>query len=588
MLARKVFSMPVALAVVAAACAAGSSTIAYAQSAVPTSTLLSVKSSGALVNRVPKQTSVQLVAQVQSSTAPLTTGQVRFCDASAPRCTDLHLLGVAQLTPSGTATLSIVPGPGSRAYRAEFLGVVKQFQPSVSSNEMLTVNGKFPTKTTLVATGSPGNYTLTATVVGTGSAAALTGNVFFTDLTTSQPQPTQLGVSSLGSSTPGLSLIVAPNSVNLPANYTVGDFNDDGIPDLAGVGLNNSVGVVLGDGTGGFPVRAVNFPVGYSVNTFAVGDFNGDGFQDIAATSYTDAKLIILLGEGDGTFQTAVAYPGVAYTNTIAVGDFNRDGIADLATTSNGVSAVSLFIGQGDGTFRRKVAPLASAAISLVVADVNGDSIQDLAAAEDNSIEVLLGSAGATFTSAGLTAVANATQMIGGDFNADGKVDLAVASQVNYAVSVLLGNGNGSFTAAASIPFDGATQPNALALTDLNQDGLEDIAVATSSTYEGIGYQTVLFGTGQGTFTSTILPLAKPYAGGQYYASILSADMNGDGNPDLLVGPGVLLDKPTQTAQAVLTGVSVTGPGTHSVQAASSPAAPYNPSTSSTAQLQGQ
>jgi hypothetical protein len=384
-----------------------------------------------------------------------------------------------------------------------------------------------------------------------------------------------LGTSALGSSVAGLTLAVAPNSNNLPSSYAIGDFNGHGVPDLAGVGLSNSVAILLGDGNGGFASTRGNIAVGYNVSTFAIGDFNGDGFQDVVATSYTDAKLVVLLGNGDGTFQSPAVYAGLQYTNKIVVGDFNRDGKADLATSNNGVSAIELFIGQGDGTFRKRSTPLASAAGSLVALDLNGDGIQDLVAAENNTVEALQGGAGATFTSVSNTTVGSSPfQVIAGDFDGDGFPDVATVSPDDYSISVLLGLGNGSFIAAPTTQFDFSTQPYALALTDLNQDGTEDIAVATASTVQGTAYQTILFGSGQGTFTTTAIPIpGRLYEGAAEY-SILSADTNSDGNPDLIVGPAVLLDKISQIAQANLSGLSISGSGMHSIQAVTYPSAP--------------
>nr|WP_241655098.1 VCBS repeat-containing protein [Granulicella sibirica] len=557
-----------------------------ASAPLPTSTLLLVEANGADVTRVPRKTAVQLVAQVQSPTAALTTGRVRFCDASLSVCNDLHQLGVAQLTSSGAATLTIVPGIGVRSYRAEFLGIAKEYQSSLSSAQTLTVTGKFPTTTTLAATGNPGDYTLNATVVGSGSTASLSGTVTFTDLGANNES---LGSSAIGSSTPGLSLAVASGSTNLPAPSALGDFNGDGIPDLAGAESTDSIAILLGDGAGGFLATRTSIPVGYNVGQFAVGDFNGDGFQDIAAVSYTDAKLVIVLGKGDGTFQSPMVLPGALYANTIVVGDFNRDGIADLATTNNGVSAVTLYIGRGDGTFNKKSTPLAGASVNMALADFNGDGIEDIAAIEASSVEVLLGNANGTFTSASNTAVgADPFQVIAGDFNNDGVPDLATVSPTEYSVSILLGQGSGAFTASPDIAFDSSTQPYAIALTDLNQDEIEDIAVATASSVEGQAYASVLFGTGQGTFVSTDLPIPGRIFEGASEYFILSADMNGDGNPDLILGPGVLLDKVTETAQASLSGVSISGSGTHSVQAASALSSPYNSSTSGTLGLQAQ
>jgi hypothetical protein len=597
MFSRSSFSLSVAVGTTVVMLAAS----AHAQSTVPTTTTLGLRANGKLVKKVAKGTTVQLVAQVQSPTAPLTSGQVRFCDASAPNCNDLHSLGIAQITPAGTATLALIPGIGVKAYRAEFLGVATRYQPSVSTSTPLNVNGLVPTTTTLSVTGTPGSYTLSATVVGAGSAQPLSGAVHFTQADPNNTlAPIALGDASVGSSTTGLRLAFAANSylANPYNGPGVGDFNGDGVPDVVTNGYSQDasgngvygIKVLLGNGAGSFVTPGNNLPVPGlpgAISSFLIADFNGDGLQDVAAVDASDGYLVVALGNGDGTLQSPTITPGTSGFNSFLLGDFNHDGIADLATTSYSTQ-LTILLGNGNGSFQQRSATLPDGTTPVVVADVNGDGLQDILALSRTGIVTLLGQADGTFSNAHTTTIA-AQSFIAGDFNADGKVDLAVTNadyaNANYTVSILFGAGDGSFAPGQVISFTDANLPNALALTDINQDGIEDIAVATSSNVQGTGYQTVLIGNATGNFNRIAIALPKPYTGGQSYTSIRSADMNGDGLPDLIVGPGVLLNKISETAQAQITGVAANSSGSQSAQATTALAAPYRNSTSPTVQL---
>jgi hypothetical protein len=106
---------------------------------------------------------VTLTATVKTGATAVAIGQVNFCDAAAKYCTDIHLLGMKELTSAGTAVLKFVPGIGSHNYKAVFLGTTNG-AASISGTAGLTVTGLYPTATTIAKSGSAGNYTLTATV----------------------------------------------------------------------------------------------------------------------------------------------------------------------------------------------------------------------------------------------------------------------------------------------------------------------------------------------------------------------------------------------------------------------------------------
>ncbi|MGH9563560.1 MAG: Ig-like domain-containing protein, partial [Terracidiphilus sp.] len=141
-----------------------------------TTTTLAITANGGAVTTVSQNTAVVLTATVTASDTAVAPGQVTFCDATAKLCSDIHLIGTAQLTASGTAGIKFVQGPGTHSYKAIFLGTPNAPTPyagSVSTASSLTVNAWSAdvSMTTITSSGTPGSYTLTATVTGKASVA---------------------------------------------------------------------------------------------------------------------------------------------------------------------------------------------------------------------------------------------------------------------------------------------------------------------------------------------------------------------------------------------------------------------------------
>ena len=548
-----------------------------------TATTLSLTSSGTSVSTVASGTPVTATASVTAGTTPLTTGQVNFCDATVTFCDAVHLLGTAQLTSAGTAILKFIPGTGSHSYKAVFAGTNTN-TTSTSTASSISVTASYPSATTIAQSGNVGNYTLTATVTGQG-AVAPSGNVSFLDTTDGN---FSLGSAKLSSSPSGLSLNLSqsPTVGSEPASVTTGDFNGDGIPDLA-VANNgaNTITILLGKGDGTFN-SAATLSAGTGPYAVAAGDFNRDGHLDLAVTLSNGNSVVVFLGNGDGTFTPASSCSLTGYEPLgMTVGDFNGDGLLDLAVVNEESSTVTILLGNGDGTFTASNSSpqVGSYPRSIVQGDFNGDGIQDLAVANiySSNVSILLGNGDGTFASAGsVSAGSYPTSIVTGDLNGDGHLDLAISNESSSSVTVLLGNGDGTFTAAAS-PVTGS-YPMAIALADLNADGKADLVVAN---YYGSNI-TVLLGNGDGTFavgTSTVT--------GTYPLALAVGDWNGDGIKDIAVANSgnstltVLTSQLAQKSTASASGISPIGLGQHAVDANYAGDSVYVASTSGTTTL---
>ena len=215
------------------------------------------------------------------------------------------------------------------------------------------------------------------------------------------------------------------------------------------------------------------------------GDFNGDGIQDLATEDFTIDGIVfggggisVFLGNGTGGFTQAAGSPFSVETGSVslATGDFNGDGISDLAISGSSRGDVAVLLGNGLGDSRQSRAArfiVGTIPEQVVVGDFNGDGIQDLATAnyDSGNVTVLLGNgAGGFLAAAGspFSAGSGTNRIAVGDFNGDGIQDLAVTNQNDNDVTVLLGNGAGGFIAAAGGPIAVGSGPTSLVVGDFN------------------------------------------------------------------------------------------------------------------------
>jgi hypothetical protein len=454
-----------------------------------------------------------------------------------------------QINPAGPAAANAVPflnqpvvpaavalGGSGRTLRVSGTGFV--------SGATVDFNGT-PLATTFVDSGH-----LSALLTTADIATAKTASV-----TVVNPAPgggsSNVVYFQVGAPESAVSFANAPNSplqVYEPFGLAIADFNEDGKPDLAiAAGTRLDVMLSNGDGTftpaSGSPVAMLSPPYNDFatpvIGPMAVGDFNSSGHAGLAITQSENAAAVILLGNGNGTFVPSTA----AFANTewptqaIEAADFNEDGKLDLSLVSSIGYPSFVALGYGKGAFNSG-GYLYSQGLSAggAVGDFNGDGTLDVAIASGGTtkypgsgVTVSLGNGDGTFTQANGSPTSlgqSLSAIVAGDFNGDGKLDLAVTDYGGNAALILLGNGDGTFQSPITIAV--GDEPEAMVVGDFNNDGKLDLAVANF----GDNTVTLLLGKGDGTFTQAS---GSPYVVVNGAFMLAAADLNGDGKLDLAV-----------------------------------------------------
>ena len=418
---------------------------------------------------------ITLTATVTSGGKPVSPGQVLFCDAGAKPCSQVTAIGNAQIVANGTATIRAMVPARVHSITALFTGTAT-FAMSLSSPQAVDVSPvQSPTFTSISVV--PGDFNQTPFVTATvaGGASPPTGELPFVD---TQHGNTVVASPPLLSSPYNLTLVQKQYSSLCncsPTGVATADFNNDGYPDIAFVGADNTTGndtvtILTGrsNGTLSFTSSAVVQHGGYSF--IAAGDLNNDGIPDLAVLTGENLTCI-LLGKGNGSFNPAPCVPTQMYASGLAVGDVTSDGNIDLLI--GGEFGIAIYPGNGDGTFRTAL-PIDGnfTGDDILLTDLNGDGILDAVTSGVNAL-AFLGKGDGTFTNTFLYETVQdlpiATPAVA-DFNGDGILDLAFLTE--QAVVTFPGLGNGTFTGGANIS---SFPPVALFAGDFNDDGVADI-----------------------------------------------------------------------------------------------------------------
>lgn len=366
-----------------------------------------------------------------------------------------------------------------------------------------------------------------------------------------------LNTTNTGASTPSFSPGVDFTPGSLPVSVSIGDFNGDGKPDLVVVNhFSNSVSVFLnttptGASTPTFSAR-MDFATGHRPYGVSIGDFNIDGKPDLAVTNSTANTISVFLNTAVTGASTPAFSPKTDFTTgavpySVSISDFNGDGRLDMAVANVSEFTISVFLntttpGASTPSFSVKTDfATSNSPYSVTAGDFNGDGKQDLAVANNlsNAISILMN---ITTTGASTPAFShrinfatesNPYSVAICDINRDGKPDLAVPNSVSNTVSVFLnktvpGALTPVFTTAEN--FTTQTSPTSVSEGDLNGDGKQDLAITNAVS----GSVSVLLNTMElGTPTSAFshkTDFAVPT--GAYTSS--TGDLNGDGKPDIV------------------------------------------------------
>ena len=287
--------------------------------------------------------------------------------------------------------------------------------------------------------------------------------------------------------------------------------------------------------------------VGKSPGSVEAADFNNDKFTDLAVTSETDSSVTILLGNGKGGFIEAESSPFFAGSipNDISINDFNKDGNMDLAFANHEKKYLTVLLGNGKGNFTpAPKSPFPVEGIphthGIATGDFNNDGRLDLATDSwgNDQVEVLFGDSLNLFKRTGMFFKVGKRpyqRLRAADINDDGIDDIVTTNTEGNNATILLANGKGGFDEAAGSPFACGDAPFSIAIGDVNADGKPDLAIVNSPANMGEGKgkngMTVLLSGSTGKFTTM---KGSPFEAGKIPNRIAIGDVNGDGVNDIV------------------------------------------------------
>ena len=405
----------------------------------------------------------------------------------SPTCMSMLTIATMGTTPTGTFPITVTGSPLARTTMFNLVvNAPPVFDYSLANSGDITViqgsSGSNMITATLVsgatqpvsfdASGLPPGATAMFSPGSCNPDCSSTLTIATTGATPTGTVPITVTGSPLGRTTM-FNLVVNPQQFTLTVN-------------LAGTGS----GTVSGPGINCPGVCSASFSSGTVANLAGTPDAGSflarwdvcSGTSDCAVTMNADVTVTTTFDLTLVFFSPPTNFPVGTAPSSVAVGDFNGDGFQDLAVANQGTNDVTVLLGDGLGGFTAALgSPIAvgTGPVSVAVGDFNGDGNLDLAVANQGSdnVSILLGDGTGSFGP--VTNFAVGTQpssVVVGDFNGDANLDLAVANFGSNTVYVLLGDGLGGFIAGANFPV--GTNPRSVAVGDFNGDLIPDLAVA--------------------------------------------------------------------------------------------------------------
>lgn len=340
-----------------------------------------------------------------------------------------------------------------------------------------------------------------------------------------------------------------------PLGLATGDLNGDGRADIVAANTGSAnVSVLLGQSDGTL-AAATQHAVGTTPTSVAIGDLDGDGRADIVAANSSSNTISVLRGAISG-FAAQQTYVAGAGARDVALGDVDGDGHLDVVTAETGADTVSVLLGRPDGTLNARTAfPTGDAPYAVALADLNGDGKLDIVTADSgaNTVSVLTGDGAGAFGAAAATAVGTTPYDLAvADLNGDARPDVGTANFGAGTTSILLGRNGGGFDPATNQHV--GAQQRGLTFADIDGDTKLDLAGTTLAFGPTMEYRA---GTGAGTFpgTGSNEAIGFVFTGARRPAAIVTADLNGDGRPEVIVSDVIdsritVLNNATATAVA--------------------------------------
>ena len=341
-----------------------------------------------------------------------------------------------------------------------------------------------------------------------------------------------------------LASIDAARAVSCPAPLTIGaetlalpepsilagvaDVNGDGVPDIVAITRQDAavaISVFIGNGDGTFQ-PPLSTPLDSVPSSFVTGDFNGDGKSDVAVADVPGGE--IFLSTGNGTFQDPIPFDVDERVNAMAAAKLDAEGPLDLLIAGNGLTVL---VGNGDGTLQSPIDYSGPTMTGVTTGDFDGDGKLDVAVTSDNLVMIYPGIGnGSLGAPVSTVAGVGATEPGTSDVNGDGKLDLVLTT--NGLAGVLIGHGDLTFDAARDYS-PGVTVGAAIA-ADLDGDGLPELILSSfSDDYGAPGGLFILTNLGDGTFAPD-----SAYAAYGSPGVPLVGDLDGDGGIDVILSSG--------------------------------------------------